>query len=757
MAVLKTSVVRLISALLVTMGLLIGTPAMAQFDANSAGTAAEPSDALKSLLEVLKDDTSREALIAELEAPVASAEPAPEPAETFVSLGRQIATLTQEAGQDAVAALSNAWARLSSGDSVFSGLRGDELTILLAALPGLLVVIAITATLFLTMRYFARKLYRRIGQRADNASGMARFGLFIASNLTDVAIVIVAWAAGYLVTLLAVGEFGQIGIRQTLYLNAFLIVELAKVIVRAGLSPIAGSLRLIPVSDYAAKALTRIFSRVLNVLGYGHLLIVPIVNQSASRAAGSGVAALLSVIVLLYLFSVVLRRRKAVADWLKAGTEAHEQMELPDDLSPEERQRRLEEVEQREPGSMRKVLLSLAGVWHWFALGYLGIMFLIVSTQPARVTFNALIGSAKILAAVIVATLLSGWLANTVSKGVSLPTDVTEKLPLLERRINRFVPRAFGLLRLLLLLFVLVFSLDVMGLLDVRSIMESQIGVSLTTKTISVSLILFFAFVLWLALTSFVDYRLNPEFGGAPSARETTLLTLMRNALTIVLIVLTTMFCLSEIGLNIGPLLASAGVLGLAIGFGAQKMVQDIITGVFIQFENAINVGDVVTVGGITGGVERLSVRSVSLRDVHGVLHIIPFSSVDMVSNFMKDFSYFVCDMGIAYREDVDEAKDAMFEAFDKLMENSDIAKDVLAPLEWFGVNSFGDNAVVLRARIKTVPGKQWGTGRAYNEKLKQVFDARGIEIPFPQQTIWLGEAKDGSTQAIRLQQRATE
>ena len=231
----------------------------------------------------------------------------------------------------------------------------------------------------------------------------------------------------------------------------------------------------------------------------------------------------------------------------------------------------------------------------------------------------------------------------------------------------------------------------------------------------------------------------------------------MRNALTIILLVMTLMFVLSEIGLNIGPLLASAGVLGLAIGFGAQKMVQDIITGVFIQLENSINVGDVITLTGITGTVERLSVRSVSLRDVQGTVHIIPFSSVDMVSNFMKDFSYFVCDMGIAYREDVDEAKDAMHDAFDKMLEDKSIAQDVRGPLEWFGVNSFGDNAVVLRARIKTAPGKQWGTGRSYNWYLKKVFDERGIEIPFPQRTIWLGEAKDGSTQPIRMEANSNE
>jgi small-conductance mechanosensitive channel len=248
-----------------------------------------------------------------------------------------------------------------------------------------------------------------------------------------------------------------------------------------------------------------------------------------------------------------------------------------------------------------------------------------------------------------------------------------------------------------------------------------------------------------------VDYRLNPEFGSVATSRERTLLTLLRNAATIALVIITLMFVLAEIGLDIAPLLASAGVLGLAIGFGAQKMVQDIITGIFIQFENAMNVGDVVTVGGVTGTVERLTIRSVSLRDLHGVFHIIPFSSVDMVSNYVKDYGYFVCDMGVAYREDVEEAKQAMLDAFAELKGDPEQASGILDELEWFGVNSFGDSAVMLRARIKCVPGRQWGIGRAYNGVLKTVFDARNIEIPFPHQTIYFGETKDGRTQSVKV------
>ena len=142
-------------------------------------------------------------------------------------------------------------------------------------------------------------------------------------------------------------------------------------------------------------------------------------------------------------------------------------------------------------------------------------------------------------------------------------------------------------------------------------------------------------------------------------------------------------------------------MLGLAIGFGAQKLVQDIISGVFIQLENAMNVGDVVGAGGITGVVERLTLRSVSLRDLSGVYHIIPFSSVDAVSNYMRTFSFHVEEVGIAYKENVSDGKAAMQEAFDRLMQ-TEHKPDILAPLEMHGVTGLGDSAVLIRARIKT-------------------------------------------------------
>lgn len=169
----------------------------------------------------------------------------------------------------------------------------------------------------------------------------------------------------------------------------------------------------------------------------------------------------------------------------------------------------------------------------------------------------------------------------------------------------------------------------------------------------------------WAVTSAWIDEKLRVDSTRrATSSRTRTLLSLLRNAVTAVLFVFGAVATLAELGVNVAPLLAGAGVIGLAIGFGAQKLVQDIINGVFIQLENAINEGDVVTVAGMTGSVETLTIRSVGIRDVSGVFHLIPFSAVDTVSNFMRGFAYHVETVGVAYESDLASVRAAMEDAF---------------------------------------------------------------------------------------------
>ena len=739
--------VLLISA--VAMTIHSAAPAYAQADATD--TAVENSEVLTPLLDVLRDDSARERLVQQLEELTRPQEAAEAETKEPVSLGRRIAVVTQSAAHGVAETLAGAWETMGHFGQVFDGLRGSELQVIWDAFGELLLVIVLTVAIFLVLRRFTIPIYRAMGSRAEDAGPVRTFMLFLGSLAIDSGVVILAWAIGYAITTLLVGEFGQIGIRQTLYLNAFLLVELAKVAIRALLSPSTGGLRVLPLGNRGARRINRIANVVVSVLGYGQLLVVPIVNAQASRAAGSAVSALLALFVLLYLVIVVIRSRKAVTTWLQTKIAPPADVEVEAQTAEVDGETVVVEEPQPVPARRHGVLASLAQHWHWFTLAYLAFMFIIVVTQPPGVVSQALLGSAKIAIALVLGALVSSALSGLVGRGIALPETVNERLPLLQPRLNSVVPKVLIGVRYVILLIVLMFAVDTINLLPVRSWMETRIGLQLTGTIFSVALILLIAYAVWLALTSWVDYRLNPNYGAVPTARETTLLTLLRNAATVALIILTLMFCLSEIGLDIGPLLASAGVLGLAIGFGAQKMVQDIITGIFIQFENAINVGDVITVGGTTGVVEKLTIRSVSLRDVQGCFHLIPFSSVDMVSNFTREFSYFVCDMGVAYREDVEEVRVAMLDAFEELRSDPDQAMAIIGDAEWFGVNSFGDSSVNVRLRIKTVPGKQWGLGRAYNGIMKRIFDERGIEIPFPYRTLVMAEEKDGRSKPIRV------
>ncbi|MEX1234048.1 MAG: mechanosensitive ion channel domain-containing protein [Roseovarius sp.] len=756
---------RYVTSFLISLFITLGA-ASAQDNAPEEASAVEQQSGVDLLLEVIEDDAARAELIERLRA--AEQETADTAEEAIVetlapgdvppadlSFGRRVALITQEAAEGLADWSASLWAQVKRAPNVLDGLSGGETAVLMDALADLAVVIASTFIVFILLRRFGKRIYARLSASAYESGMVRTFTLFGLSAMIDALIVILAWAAGYAIAIWGLGDTGQIGIRQTLYLNAFLLVEMAKVAVRLLLSPSAPSLRPLNIGDRAAAYLSLRINIIVGIVGYGQLLIVPLINSNVSYDAGRAVSSLIAFAVLGFAIWLVLGNRKTVSDWLVEDRYVKVAEAQP-----------VETLAASGPGSSDSYAIDtaplqrsraasagavLARHWHWPVMVYLLVMFVIVMLRPGDAVFQTFLASGQVLAIGLLGFMVAGFISRLMVRGVMLPSGLSQRVPLLQVRLNAFVPKMLFVLRSVIFALVVLLALNAVGMIDLRGWMVSQFGLRLTGTIISVSFVLLVAFAIWLALTSWVDYRLNPEFGSVATAREQTLMTLLRNAATIALVIITMMFVLAEIGLDIGPLLASAGVLGLAIGFGAQKMVQDIITGIFIQFENAMNVGDVVTVGGTTGTVERLTIRSVSLRDVQGVYHIIPFSSVDMVSNYVKDYGYFVCDMGVAYRENVDEVKQAMLDAFAQLKGDPAQADGILDDLEWFGVNSFGDSAVMLRARIKCVPGRQWGIGRAYNGVLKEVFDDRGIEIPFPHQTIYFGESKDGKTQSIKV------
>ena len=234
------------------------------------------------------------------------------------------------------------------------------------------------------------------------------------------------------------------------------------------------------------------------------------------------------------------------------------------------------------------------------------------------------------------------------------------------------------------------------------------------------------------------------ESGEPPSEsgqRVETLTRLIRQAARIAVWLTVILIVLKEIGVDIRPILASAGILGLAIGFGAQNLVRDCISGFFFILENQVRVGDVAVVNGTGGLVERINFRTIVLRDLAGVVHVFPNGTVTTLSNMTNDWSAYVFEIGVAYKENTDKVVDVMKRVGTELKRDPELGELMLEEPEIFGVDKFGDSAVVIKGRIKTKPIRQWMVGREYLRRIKLAFDAAGIEIPFPHRTLYFGEA----------------
>ena len=238
--------------------------------------------------------------------------------------------------------------------------------------------------------------------------------------------------------------------------------------------------------------------------------------------------------------------------------------------------------------------------------------------------------------------------------------------------------------------------------------------------------------------------------------RSGTLSEVIHWILRVVILATAAFMLLGELGVNLGPVLAAAGVVGLAVGFGAQSLVQDFISGFFILMEDQIRVGDVVQIGDKSGLVEKVNLRMVVLRDLAGSVHFIRNGKIDVVTNMTKEYSHYVFDIGVAYRENVDEVIGALKVIDADMRRDAAFKNDILAPLEVLGVDSFGDNAVVIKARTKTKPIQQWRVGREFNRRIKMKFDELNIEIPFPHRTIYFGKDKAGKAPALNIESDKT-
>ena len=280
---------------------------------------------------------------------------------------------------------------------------------------------------------------------------------------------------------------------------------------------------------------------------------------------------------------------------------------------------------------------------------------------------------------------------------------------------------------------------------------------ALTQTTLRIVMILVLAWLLATVLRRGIRLlraRMEERTGDREALkRADTLTRVFRYSVTVLVTLVAGMMVLSELGVSLAPVLGAAGIAGIAIGFGAQSLVKDFFSGFFILFEDQIRTGDVVKVGNHSGVVEEITLRHTRLRDYEGAVHYVPNSMIDSVINMSRGFANAVMDIGVSYRENIDEVYAVLRATAKEFRADPDFGPRILDDLEIAGVDRLDSSAIVIRCRFRTVALEQWGVRREFLRRLKSAFDAARIQIPYPHMTVYAGEDKDGKAPAFNLRQ----
>jgi len=580
--------------------------------------------------------------------------------------------------------------------------------------------------------WLARRLLDRPRQALETREAetlAVRLVVLLGRTVLDLVPVVVFAAVAYAVIPLArPGAQAHVVVLTIIY--AYVVARGLLVAVRMVLVPAVPALRVLPLADETANYLFIWIRRLVTVLVYGYFLAEAALLLGIPWGGYEGLLRLLGLLVAAMTVVLILQNRAQVTAWLRGGGDSSGFFGF---------------------GSLRG---RFADVWHVAAMVYVvGIYAVWALDVHGGFGFLA---RATVVSAVILALgkLVLAGLHGGVRRAFAISDDVKARFPTLEARANRYVPVLDQALRTLVCVVVALALLQTWGL-DAFGWLDTPMGGQIVQSAVSIAAVVIIALVVWELINASIERYLSETDADGNQvergARVRTLLPLLRNVILVVMSVLVALIVLSELGVNIAPLLAGAGVVGLAVGFGAQTLVKDVITGAFILFEDTISVGDVVAVGSHQGLVEAISIRSIRLRDLSGNVHTIPFSSVDTVTNLTKEFSYAVFEVGVGYREDTDAVTEVLGQIGADMQADAEYGADILAELEVLGVDKFADSAVVIKARLKTAPGRQWSAGREFNRRMKIRFDELDIEIPFPHRTLYFGVDKSGGAPAGRI------
>ena len=514
-------------------------------------------------------------------------------------------------------------------------------------------------------------------------------------------------ALGYLLIGTPLGSPNTARLVILAVVNAYVLCRAIVTVVRTLVAPEMPRLRLLPLTDDGAAYLLA-WSRRIAVIGiFGYAFAEVALLFGLYRVAHDTLLKLVVLAIHVALIIIVLQKRRLIAGLIRGRADA--------------------------TGPMALIRRRLAALWHFVAVFYLIALWLVwafdVRDGFARLVW--IFASTVVVAAVARVVVVGSH--GALGRWMQIDPRLRDRYPGLEQRLHRYHPIARGLATSLVAAIAGVVLFQSWGVDSMAWFEPGALGGRIISGLITISITVVAAVLTWELSNAAVQRRLSEvskDQRGARSARLLTLLPMFRTVLMVTICLVAGLIVLSEIGVNIAPLLAGAGVVGLAIGFGSQKLVQDIITGLFLLLENAMQVGDVVTLGGLSGSVENLSIRTIRLRALDGSVHIVPFSAVTTVTNMTRDYGYAVLNVGVGLSEEPDHIASVVREVSRKMRAEPRWANAIRDDIEVLGIDRFVDLAYIMQVRIMTLPGQRWAVARELNERIKERFDELAIDSP---------------------------
>ena len=683
--------------------------------APAPATSVSP-ETLQNLVSTLKSETDRAKLIAQLQAMI--------DAQNKVEQQPGLLTIIIKSISDGVSqmadTLSNAGSELTNVSALWhwlqdaasdETLRGRllEAVVRIAGILGcgLLALIAV----HLLLARLAARLLQRLPSNWGGKLGGAALTFFIH------AAPLAAFAAACFLAMTFLLARLHLHLSEVIVaaINAVLITGLLVALGRAILQPSAPHVRILNWSDetaaYADVWLRRFV--VTAVVGYMALETASLFGLPPS--AHAALQRLLGLLISGLLIVVILQNRRNIAHWLKT-TRKHSEV------------------------SRASFRARMSDNWHLIAVVYVLFVFVVWLLHPAaglEFLLRATFLTALVMALAVV---IESMLERLLLRVLAVSKETRARFPAIERRANRYLSIVFTMLRIAIGVVVLLIVLRIFGI-NSFTVLIDEPGRQIVGGVLRIIAIVIGALAFWelagLGLERYLER--TSKTGRLARARVKTMLPVARHLLGMCILALAILMLLSEIGISIGPLLAGAGIVGLAIGLGAQSLVKDLIAGFSLIMEDALAVGDVVKIGEHQGTVEQLTIRSLRLRDNVGTVHHIPLGTVTIVQNMTKDFSYALIDCKVQYNAKVDDVVRALNDVGEDIAHDSAVADRILAPIEVFGLEKFADGGYIVRARLKTKPGAQWTISREFNKRLKAALDARNIPVNAPPPSMTLG------------------